>query len=645
MNVIYYYNLTANNGWRWRFEIITSDTALLSSPAYVEIPEGVIQQEITWQAKFANAPIGLCDTPSVSLSLCMKYLDGSPELINLRTKLDAPFLNFDAPIDTVEGLIVEVFNFELGIYEIVTIPDYSAQVPTIRLSNVLRVMTNFGNDAVTFNDLRGTDENATNTTMCFSGVQSISPPSSYNHKTKCITIEFMHLNRYVLEQINPGMVDVQMGLITPRKARTLIMHGFKGSTPYAVELHQTSGDKDSFNAENIWLYKTDQLFEAIDTIFTQIRKYIIRQDGFTWNGFDSYLLHSRFYRQNLLTGLQGTTLLKSDLYFIGRVYSPATDGNDPELIGGTFAQSSRFYGMKNMFDFIVDICECGTKAIYYEYGLVPQLLATTTELPPNGAEQLTPDNLALGDESERQFGALGGYECEVSGGNIAVSNFGRAQSEDRFNFVPYFHNVFQEFSYAFCPDGKFNPVLRGMATDVASLEGQLFYADGLTNTIAVHPACDFKNNVLTYEKDTFTAGATITPQAANWFFTGNFFVPFKIDEGFDRIISKMNEYINLWRNDMGVARRIGYEIIANLSSDKQRKFSGSASAYGWLGSTALPMPRNAGRRYKIGTGLFDAWLNVPSSRVFLISSELDIVSGVSENEFFAQDVPITISPL
>jgi hypothetical protein len=57
------------------------------------------------------------------------------------------------------------------------------------------------------------------------------------------------------------------------------------------------------------------------------------------------------------------------------------------------------------------------------------------------------------------------------------------------------------------------------------------------------------------------------------------------------------------------------------------------------------MPRNAGRRYTIGAGLFDAWLNVPSSRVFLISSELDIVSGVSKNEFFAQDLPITISPL
>jgi hypothetical protein len=642
MNVIYYYNLTANNGWRWRFEIITSDTTLLSSPTYVEIPEGVIQQDIKWSAKFPNVPIGLSDTPSVNISFCLAYLGSSPELINLRTKLDSPFLNFDAPIASVPASTTEVYNYETGEYEIVNIPAYSAQVTKIRLSNVLRIMTNYGNDAVTFDNMHATDDNAINTTIVFSGVQSVSPPSSYNHKNKCISIEFMHLNRYVLEQINPSMVDVQMGQTGARRARSVIMHGFKGATPYAVELHQTSGDQESFEAENIWLYKVDQFFSAINVLFTDIRKYIIRQDGFTWYGFDSYLQHCRFYRQNLLTGLQGAALNKEDLYFIGRVFAPSTDGNKPELIGGTFSTGSKFYSLKNMFDFFVDICECGTKAIYIEFSLIPQLLTTTTELPPNGALELNADNIGLNDESERQFGALGGYECDVAGANIAVSNFGRAQSEDTFNFAPYFHNVFQEFSYSFSPDNQFSALIRGMATDVTQLEGQLFYADG-SKTIAVHPACDYKNSPFTYTNDLFSAPFTIDPNASTWFYAGNFLNLFLMDKGFSRITEKINEYINRWRGEIGVARRIGYEIISNLSSDKQRKFSGTTILTGWISPTSAPLPRNVGRIYTIGAGLFDHWLDVPTSRVFLLSSELDIVKGVAQNEFFAQDIPITIS--
>jgi hypothetical protein len=116
-----------------------------------------------------------------------------------------------------------------------------------------------------------------------------------------------------------------------------------------------------------------------------------------------------------------------------------------------------------------------------------------------------------------------------------------------------------------------------------------------------------------------------------------------MDKGFSRITEKINEYINRWRGEIGVARRIGYEIISNLSSDKQRKFSGTTILTGWISPTSAPLPRNVGRIYTIGAGLFDHWLDVPTSRVFLLSSELDIVKGVAQNEFFAQDIPITIS--
>lgn len=659
MNVIYYYNLTAHNGWLWRFEIITSDTTLLSNPTYIEIPENAVTSEITWQAKFQNAPIGLTDTPSVTMSFNMANLASSPELLALRAKLDSPFLPFDVPIAATPPYSYEGYDPITGAYGTINVPGGTLATATVRLSNVLRVMTNFGNPNETdFNNLKGTEVNAQSTAMVFSGVQAVSPPSTYNHRTKTITVEFMHLNRYVLEQMNPSMVDSEISTLTSLPAASVIINGWKDPASSGhIELHETSGDEESYQSDNVRLYKVKDLFDTIGTLFTTIRKAIIRQDGFTFNGFAPYLTFAKFYKQNLDNGLQGGVLAYNELYFIGRVYSATTDGNAPETIGGMFAPSSKFYGFKNMFDFLVDVSECGTKAFYYEYAMFSQLLITTLELPPNDAELLTLENIELDDESERQYAALGGYESEVAGNNITVSNFGRAQVEDTFNFVPYFHNVFQDWSYSFAVPTSPPPpnsTILGFSTNITALEGQLFY-EASGKVIAVHAACDFQNTALGYAQDVFAANFTIAPSAYSWLFQTGFIIigsPYIPDEGFARIEEKMSSYYALWRSELGIARRIGYEIVSNLSSDRQRKFSGSCRLKAGrivsgspVTDISMPFPRNVGRRYTLDTGFFDAWLDIPASRVFLISSELDIVKGLSKNDFFAQDIPITITPI
>jgi hypothetical protein len=654
MNAIFFYNLTAQNGWRWRFEIITASDTLLSSPQYIEIPDNIIGEEITWQAKFPNAPLGLSDTPSVKLMFNMENLSATPGLEYLRSRLESPFLVFDMPFPSAPNENYQVYNPETNDFEPATVQGGAPQVAKIRLTNVLRVMTDYGNpNTANFDSIRATNDNAENSTIVFSGVQAFSPAGEDDLLTSALTIEFMHLNRYVLEQINPSVVDAQMKTIAPAVAASVILTGWKDSaSARRIEIHQTSGDDYSYQSLNIQLYPVQALFSAVSNLFVKVRQHLIRQSGFAWNGFETYLNFARFYRINMDTGLQGTVLNTGNLYFIGRIYPSYTDGGTFEAVGGTFSQGSKFWGYKNMFDFFVDLAECGTKELYRETGFSAQLLKTSLIIPPSATIELTRDTIGLDSQSTRQYAALSGFEVAVAENTIALSNFGRALVEDTFNFEMYFHNSFRQWEYSFCPDNTNSPTVRGYGTDAAALEGQLFYLDGPARVIAVHPACDFENET-GYEQDLFQTGDTISPSAFAWLYPRFLGIGiFNADEGFDLIQEKMSEYLARWQANFGIARLVGGEIVAHLSSDRQRKFSGSYNLkIGRIASGSpvtdvqMPMPRNLGRRYTLEIAFFPSWRNVPTSRIFILSSELDITNGLSKNEFFAQDLPVTFIPL
>lgn len=654
MNAIFFYNLTAKNGWRWRFEIITAGDTLLSNPDYVEIPENVITEEITWTAKFPKAPLGLSDTPSVKLTFNLENLGTSPQLEYLRSRLEAPFLVFDMPFLINPDSSYPVYDPETDTFVTQDIPGGTPQLVKIRLTNVLRVMTDYGDPNTTsFEQLRGTNENAENSTMVFSGVQDFSPAGDDDLLTDALTIEFMHLNRYVLQQINPSMLDSRMRSIAPIIAASVIVTGWKDpSSTRRIELHETSGDDYSYESMNIQLYSVQNFFNAISTLFREVRKYLIRQDGFTWNGFETYLQFARFYKINLNTGLQGAALNANELLFIGRIYPSYTDGGAPEAVGGTFSQGSKFWSYKTLFDFFVDICECGTKELYRETGLSAQLLKTSLIIPPGAIIQLTRDSIGLEAQSTRQYAALSGFEVAVAESTIALNSFGRALVEETFNFDMYFHNVFRQWEYAFCPDNTTSAVVRGYSTNAAALEGQLFYLDGPTRVIAAHPACDFADENA-YVQDLFQTGDTISPNAFKWLYPAFLGIGiFNADEGFALIEEKMSEYIARWQANFGIARLVGTEIVANLSSDRQRKFSGSYTLKaGRIESGSpvtdiqMPFPRNLGRKYTVESTFFNAWRNVPTQRIFVLSSELDIVKGLSKNDFFAQDLPVTFISL
>ncbi|MBL7990934.1 MAG: hypothetical protein JNN25_05815, partial [Candidatus Kapabacteria bacterium] len=209
MNIVYYQNMTAANGWRWRLEIHTADTTNLSSPTYIKLPLNVVDDEIVWQAKFEKLPCGLVETPSLKLSFNVRHLDATPELQHLRSRLFKPFVNYEVQGETVE--IPEYTYWDPTQQTNITIPEHDESiaplVPTVRLSNVVRLKTDFGavNDTTVFQPI--TDNDSSLSLVVFSGAQRIAPEPEYDIEKGTLTIEFMHLTRVALEQVNYTIVE------------------------------------------------------------------------------------------------------------------------------------------------------------------------------------------------------------------------------------------------------------------------------------------------------------------------------------------------------------------------------------------------------------------------------------------------------
>lgn len=106
MNVIYFTNIYARNGWKWRLEIFTADVVPLSSPTYVDLGLAVVSDEITWAAKYNKLPIGLSETPSLKLKFNISALEDNTTLQHLRDRLFDQFVQYTFP--TLSGISASI---------------------------------------------------------------------------------------------------------------------------------------------------------------------------------------------------------------------------------------------------------------------------------------------------------------------------------------------------------------------------------------------------------------------------------------------------------------------------------------------------------------------------------------------------------
>lgn len=214
---VFFYNVTANNGWKWRLEFIPSDTALLSAINYVPLPPTAIGEEILWESGYAEPiPIGLPNSPTLSIQVNCNALEGVYE--EFRTKIFKPFTQGQFPAirqDVQQKRWDVTGHFVNDDHEIEpswTENDHSLpnvgglvtpETPYFWLTNIVRLTCDFG-AGLSFDDLSLThveDEH-----IVFSGAQQISPALEYDLATGVASLSFTHLTRYALEQLNASIV-------------------------------------------------------------------------------------------------------------------------------------------------------------------------------------------------------------------------------------------------------------------------------------------------------------------------------------------------------------------------------------------------------------------------------------------------------
>ena len=650
MNVVYYQNMTAANGWRWRLEIHTADTTNLSSPTYIKLPLNVIDDEIVWQAKFEKLPCGLVETPSLKLSLNVRKLGATPELQHLRSRLFKPFVNYDLQGETITYPEQTFWNPVTGMVE--TIPGgtqtIAPLIPTVRLSNVVRLKTDFGavNDTTVFQPI--TDSDSALSLVVFSGAQRIAPEPEYDIEKGTLTIEFMHLTRVALEQVNYTIVETFFyASSVPKFSANHVILTQQTQSGQRLEIRETVGGGNEGNLQynGIQLAPVSLLFDSIRQPFEFIRNKILRVPTSTFNAFPLGPLEFASLFQQTDTGMQGAPVLNP--LFIARIYDAYADENGVNAVGGTFSNVSEFAKYKNMYDFLQDVYNSALKVSLWDAGFAWANLQDGISVVSGGGMQLTRYNMSV-ENLTPQADTIGSVEVVAGGTNITLGNTGTGLVDTTANIFCYFHNEFPEWSFieSKASDAQIIGEIGASVIDAVGenitrpeYEGKLFYEQG-GKYYAVHPACGYADNG-TAQQDQFVAASALPANILQW----------AKKKDWDAVDERVNKYFALWRRDFGLANRVGNSMLRHFAFDDQKKFSGKTrikgSYSGGGGSVllSLPMPRNTGALYTRDADLIESFTNTPTARCYLTSASMDVLSAITDVEFHAIPNPITFIPL
>jgi hypothetical protein len=650
MNVIYYQNIKIYGGWRWRLEIHTADTTNLSSPTYIKIPLDVIESEMVWQAKFEKLPCGLVETPSLKISFNVRNLGGTPELQHLRSRLFKPFVNYDIENETIR--IPEYTYWDPTQQINITIParteSIAPKVPRVRLSNVVRLKTDFGavNDTSVFQPI--TDSDSALSLVVFSGVQRIAPEPEYDIEKGTLTIEFMHLIRFALEQVNYTIVETFFySLPVTRYSTNHVILAQQTQSGQRLEIRETiaGGNEGNLQYNGIQLAPVSLLFDSIKKPFEFIRDKILRVPNSTFNAFPLGPLEFATLYQQTDTGMQGGIV--TNPLFIYRIYDAYADENGSPIVGGTFSDASEFAKYKNMYDFLQDVYNSSMKVSLWDAGFAWANLQDGISVVSGVGMQLTRYNISV-ENLTPQADTIGTVEVVAGGKNITFANIGTGLVDTTANIFCYFHNEFPEWSFieSKASDAQIIGEIGASVIDAVGenisrpeYEGKLFYEQG-GKYYAVHPACGYADNG-TAQQDQFVAAEALPANILQW----------AKKKDWDAVDERVNKYFALWRRDFGLANRVGNAMLRHFAFDDQKKFSGKTrikgiySGGGGSALLSLPMPRNVGALYTRDADLIESFTNTPTARCYLTSASMNILSGLSDVEFHAIPNPITFIPL
>lgn len=608
MNVLFTHSFRAANGWRWRLEFHTADPAPLASPTIVPLPENsILIDSLKWECRFADLPLGMTDTPKFTVSFNLAALLGSPALEHFRQCLQQPFVIFNVPPITVPGYTEERqiwvqdpndsqvggWETETNVYPPGTLePD----IKDFKLTNFLTVRCDKGESALAESAFY----------FMFTGCQGLSPTVKYgNFSTKGFLrfdATFNHSARFVMEQVNADMLATYVQKYTPISRNYAVNVGFDDVPKKVRILEQPKDVSDTY--AGMLFYKVFDFIQALDDVTKEVAQKVERK---ALSGViipTGSIGFGRFKATNPANFSLAANVNTDSMYFIGNVSEPP----NWERRGGLLDKGSPLYKLETMFDYVKNSCEAGCIARY-------DVFTSWHHEPIRGTSSgvtLKQDDIEFTD-GEGGFSWLRGVEMAMQNiSNVRYTGTGAALANTDWALNLFWHNA--------TGDGEGEKIEKDDSDRIVSQKYSCtkLYADAGGEMFAVHPSCGYDNGQ-----------TVVNSPVVNKTMPNDLTGVLRRKEGWGK--PEYDYIVRDWTETTGLHTLVAQELLKIYGNYEQMKFT-AKTARGTVVKDVLPLA--VGTVFALDAGLFPSYAP-QANKAFLLSSVLDVFTGVAELEFFA----------
>ncbi len=190
------YELTAQNGWRWRVEIIPAQQDSLTNVTTLTdttLPSNALiaDSDIVLKGNFEKRPLGLNAASGMTVKFNLDALTGSTALTDLREFLLSPTVS-GAGLYNSSGNVVSAGTYWIS-------SDLPSPAVKFTAANVITLRSDFGNAGATM----------ATADVVFQGVQKRTSENKFDLKIENapFDVEFVNIGHYVLEQLPQKYLD------------------------------------------------------------------------------------------------------------------------------------------------------------------------------------------------------------------------------------------------------------------------------------------------------------------------------------------------------------------------------------------------------------------------------------------------------
>jgi hypothetical protein len=600
-------------------ELFTADPAPLNTPTEIVLPDNCVTKEsLKWSCKFASGlPIGITDTPTLTVTFNLETLLATPELDFLRNRLLKPFLIENvaptvvpAYTETQRVWVVDANEVEGGYWQdvITNIPAQTIEpdVKEYKLTNVIILKSDKGDSAL--------DE--ANFRFMFTGCQRLSPTAKLFFKTarkgayRPLSVEFMHSARFVLEQISPSSVVTKLRSKVVQNASYAANVEFQDN-PKKAQFIEQQKNVDASNAGMVY-YKVSDFYAVLEEITNEVTQKVDRTSVGTSAVPTGGWAFGLYYAADPTDFSKGLGVTSANMWFLGSVLEPPNG----ERRGGMLDNGSPLHQRETMFDALKEMYEAGSIVRYSNartFFHIDKMYGTENGSNSDPTIVLSADMLELDDDGEQGFKYLRGVELNANGiSNIRYTQQGASFADTDWALKLFWHNA--------TPPPEGDKKEESDADRVISQKYSItkLYAQNGQNMIAVHPSCAFDTGKAV--KNT----ALIT-KTAPYDLTGVLRRDWKWGK-------PEAEYVfRAWTETTGYHSLVANELLVMFGNYEQIKIPAKTAH---LTALAGCTPLAVGQWFTFEAGVFPA--GYPQvTKAWLTASEFALYDGVQELEFFA----------